>query len=612
MPDLPGKYDLTAHVDAFGQSFAAQTVVRVWSITTTPFVDGDVVGLGPISVSGTIEGPNLLQLPLPPVHLLPVPVVFVDNTPVYVNPAGQFGPVDVDFGQTGLDPIDGLELRVTHPQGATAIDRLTFIRGNPGVAPEDTNDAAVTAQFGSAAFEQIALAMEQLLEGEDLLEPIVGLSKSPAYTEQGPLGNNVFRMNVRVVDTSYDPDIELLIDAGSQVGSSGGLRGTLRLYDLRVDLDIWGNVLSVPFSRDGIIRSDPARFTVTTDIVVVLDQLEAPVDSKLVDLQVFSFTIVPAGFIGSAAQLQAGQNAIRNWLEDKLEDEIGQRLRNAFEASLNALTVEQSLTPYDTDLSLGIQSVDKLPGGLAIHLSSEAVTNTPGTGAPSVPFYRSTWSGPPSPIDLSGGFDTAMAFSDDFACQLLAASTEAGLLEKTIPSIAPGGSLGLTAGDLHFVMPLAGFGAFGANEPVILRLHATVPTVLIMTPTGAGHAEFVNRNVQLSFDIDTSYGPVTVLRTSLDESKPVLVSVVADGTLDVTALSPDQTVSVLQAFPGSPLAFVPSGVLGVASFLDQPDILLGNLVMPSLVALELIPGDVGVGGPALEHLITYGNLVQAP
>jgi hypothetical protein len=238
-------------------------------------------------------------------------------------------------------------------------------------------------------------------------------------------------------------------------------------------------------------------------------------------------------------------------------------------------------------------------------------------GAPSVASYRGTPTGAVvlgALTPTGAAYGAATAAEDDFLNQVLAAATEAGLVEGTVDDEPPGGSLGLTAGTLATAIPTAGFEAFDPATPIRLRTHATVASTYLATPGGPGHGDLIAPNVEVSFEVDTSYGSVRILRAAYDVTRTVVLGVASDGTLDVSVVALADGLSVLQAWPGSLVAFLPGGLLVAEQVLPQPVTVIDSIPVPDLIDshLALSPEETSLAGPALDHLATYGTLVVTP
>jgi len=129
-----------------------------------------------------------------------------------------------------------------------------------------------------------------------------------------------------------------------------------------------------------------------------------------------------------------------------------------------------------------------------------------------------------------------------------------------------------------------------------------------LTPGGPGDAELVTANVEFAFELDTSYGPVRVLWVSGDDTKQFALDVGAGSTLDVTLFSSANELAILQTFPGSLLALLPSGLIAIDQALPGPVGLIASIPLPSLLGSGITHATIETAlvGPALDHLASFG------
>lgn len=594
VPDVPGDYQVTASVTVRGLPIAPRTTVHVWSIQTSPPA-GSVVS-GPVSVTGTLLGPA-------------VPGLLVDNVPTLVNPvSGAFGPVNVSFAPGEV--VAYQELRVIHPDASVAVQRQTWFDGigaSPGLAAPDPLSYALR----QPGIDVLSGYVDGYIEGEEatIANSVTGISESKLARETGAFGNVVFAAYAKLQSLSYG-NVTSSINARANQWDA-----TVQLHNLRVTARITGSVLGVSYNKIATITANPAEITTGLQVAVTGSSvLVDAVPPQSVQLQNFNFSM--PGFIGSAAQLRVIQNALRANLESILEDQISKKTATGYEQVFRGLLVEADVlgihvsARFSGAFSGNAHSV----GGLTLRLQSTATPNSQPPGAPTILEYRSTPSTNPvfgalTPASVS--YSSATAVSDDCFNQILAAATMAGLLESTVPHSGSGGSLGLTAGTLATSVPFAGFDSFDPAAPITLRTHATVAPTIQPTPAGPGHADLHCPEVEVSFDLDTSYGAVTILRIALDDTRSLALEVAEDATLDVTLLAESAALSVVSTLPGEFVAFLPGGLLSGSTLLPQPMTLLGGVPVPSMRTSQLVevPQETALVGPSLDHVATFGVLV---
>lgn len=597
-PDVPGNYEVRATASVFGLTATPKTTVRVWSITTTPYVDGAVIPTSPVQMTGTLDGPY-------------VPVVLVDNQPVPVNPTTRtFGPVQVFFA--GGDVVARQEVRIIDTDLSTARFSQTFSCGI-AAAPSAPAATSVNNVLQQGTLDDVSEIVEATVEAADIDAEIQAIDPFLLAKETGPLGNVVFKATGDFKSITYDSNMTLTTDAKNSYFDV-----THKIKDIVVKIDVYGSVLGVNYSNVATIKTDPA--TLATDLALALVGDAVKVTTSNTDVTLANFNFTMNGFIGTAAQLNSIQQGIKSAFEGFLEKQLTRLLEDGFEQVIGDMSVSQSLQStagVDTDVRVSFSDLHHFTGGLRLGFDSTATTNSQLPGAPIVAIYRGTPSAAPSfgPLTPSGGaYDSVVSLGDDLMNQVLAAATEAGITEGEVPPSLSGGSLGLTAGSLAIAIPEAGFDSFDPTAPIMLRRHATVAPTVRMTPAGPGDADMIVSNLEVSFEMDTSYGAIRVLRVGLDETLQLQLGVAADGTVDVTQLGATGGLSIIQTLPGSLLAFLPTGLLPPGVVCQEPVSLLKGLRIPSLSGSGLAHNATEnvLVGPAQDHLASFGTTALAP
>jgi hypothetical protein len=604
-PDVPGDY--TAHLQVFSAQagpYESDTTVHAWSVTTTPHEDGGISIAPSYDLYGEIEGPTPMALTL-------------DGQPLALAPNGSFGPIPVHVSAAEVG--QGLHFRLTHPDGATANHHMTLFQGFP-LLFENPSNFSLSARLDQSGLSKLAVVGEAELEAYDLGAVLLTLPPQEVANDEGPFGFTYFSATVDFTSMSYDPDMDLALNA-----TPSGIHADVSMYDIRADFDVYGVVLEIPYFLNGYITTSPT--TISTDMVASPQNgfIDVTLNNLVVDRANFDFELT--GFIGTLAEVFVIESAVKEQVEDTIASEIHNQLGPAMEEILNSFVLAGNLEPLlgiDVNIDAPIAGVVNDSSGVTIRLDGSASVGVPNPGSPPVLRYRGTPSLAPMFASTTPGgqpYEAALSVSDDFVNQVLAACTAAGLLDGDLSSLFPDDGkvpLTLTSDDVALLFPDAGFEHFTEGTSVRLQAHGTVPPVLTLDEPADGMGSVRLDNLEVEFEVETPYGALPMLTVALSGVAVVDMFLAPDATLELAVTDSMLELSVLRIYPGTD----PVAMDGQVQYLNDlfafaiPGLLdtIGTIPLPSLEAagLGIIPTEANLFGLGGLQLGLFGTLLLVP
>jgi len=605
-PDVPGDY--MAHLQVFtpeGGPYESDTIVHAWHVTTTPG-DGGISLPQSFDLEGDIDGPILQSVTL-------------DGLPLAVDGNGSFGPLPQHI--TASEIGQGLRFRMTHPDGATANHHMTLFQGR-ALDFDSPSNVSLSARLDQSGLAKVAVLGEAELEAFDFGSVVQNLPDQQVANELGPFGFVIFSATIDFTDLTYNPDMNMALTA--QVA---GIHADVSMYDVRADFDVYGKILEIPYNLTGYITTSPT--TISTDMVATPQsgEISVALNNIVVDRANFDFELI--GFIGTVAEAFVIESAVKEQIEDTIAGEIENQLGPAMEEILNSFVLAGNLYELigvDTNIDAPITAVVTDTSGVTLRLAASANVGSAEPGAPPLTQYRGTPSPAPgfSSTTPSGlPYEAALSITDDFMNQMLAACTAAGLLDGNMGSLFPddgggGQPLFLTTEDLDVLFPDAGFDIFSEGTPVRLQAHGNVPPILSLdAPTSAMGSVRLD-NLEIEFEVDTSYGVLPLLAVSLSGVADVNIDLALDATLELAITDSSLDLRILRTYPGTD----PAAMDLQAQYLNDlfvfalPGLLgaIGAIPLPSLetAGLGIQPTEanlIGVGG---YQLGLFGTLQFVP
>ncbi|MGQ0553892.1 MAG: hypothetical protein ACT4PU_11820 [Planctomycetota bacterium] len=601
-PDQPGDYLLRSTLTSHTTSVSSDTTLHAWRVTLTGLPDGSILSTGSVLMQGLIEGP-------------PVAAVKVDGVPVFVA-ANTFGPVARSFAPGAITLPVVVELQ--HADGSIARQRLSFVQGSAAAVGAPSANA-LSARLNQAALDQMEALGATELQGANIQGPLLAMPPQLVANDEGIFGFTIFSAWVDFTGISYNPNIQLAL-----VPSASGILATVTIHNVVATFDTWGEVLEVDYNLDGYISTSPTVITATLVGSAAGGQIQVAVTNVQVDRQNFDFEL--NGFLGTVAEVFVIESAVKEDVEAIVAQTISQELGPAIQEILGSFVLAGNLfetLDVDVNIAAPITGVVHDTSGVTIRLASTAGVGVAEPGSPVVPFYRATpAAGAAMGANTPGGqsYGAGLALADDFANQVLAAATGAGLLDGDLTTLVPSTgkvAINFVTEELALLFPNCGFDLFPDGTPITLRAHGTVPPILRLTPGGPAMGVIDIAGLQVAFEAPGAAGPVPLLYVTADGSATLDVAAGGEGTLSATLVDGTLVVRALGAFPGANYATIDvnAGLLGTVLEQALPQIVeaLGGIPLPSLEAqgLGLSASSVAIlGGGA--HLAAFGQLVVTP
>lgn len=604
-PDRPGDYAVKATIVTPTFTSVQSAVVHAWQVTTSPYSDGGISVLPSFSLTGVVSGAAVASFA-------------VDGVVVPLAANGSFGPLPVTIA-------DGVKthrtFRISHPDGTTTQQRVTFFQGFPQPL-SGSSVKSLVAQIEKPALDQIEVLGENELKAANIKNILLALPPQQVANDEGPFGFTFFSATIDFTNLTYNPNLDLQL-----VPTAGGIVSTVTIHDIRADFDVWGEILEVDYDLSGYMTTSPTTITATLVGSASNGQLAIGVQNVVVNRANFDFEL--NGFFGSVAELFVIESSVKEQVEATIASTVASELPAAMAEILNSFTLSGSLlSVLDVDLNLAapISGVVHSTHGVGIQLDGKTTVGVKEPGSPAITAFRAT---PASPVAFGattpGGqsYGAALGVADDFLNQVLASATAAGLLDGDLTSLFPntGGGPPLLTDQLAILFPQCGFENFPAGTAITLRAHGTVPPVLVFTPNGPKTARVYIENLEVEFEVALPYSAASVaplLLVSLRGSADVDLTQGLDGTLNATIGASTLAVDLLRTYPGADFAAIETQTqfLGIIFDFALPQIIeaIGTIPLPSLEAqgLALQPTQIHLVGANQQSLGLFGNLVVAP
>ena len=600
-PDLPGDYDLRLTVTQNGSVSQAVTTVHAWSLGLSTPLEARYFPGAQTSVAGVLNGPAAASFS-------------IDGVGHSLGAFGTFGPTTVQFDAAANH--DEVLFEITHADGSIARQRDSVAIAQPGWVTFGAPSSAV-AHLDVLGLQALGSGVEADLESQDLSVYVTAIPPTQIANDEGLFGFTIFSATVDMTGMSWNPDMGLSLNP-----TPAGVDGVAHLSNVKVDFDVWGEILEIPYSLDGDSTSNGVDISALLTLKTVGGQLDVTVTSVNVNLSGFGFNL--NGFLGSVAELFIIEDWVKDQVVATMESEVGDQIGPIMVEMLQAFDFSLDLGAdlgLDAVVDVDFVGVDHSSHGVTLDLDAGVQVGVQAAGAPSVDLYAVT---PASPVDFGTltpaglSYGGSLAASDDFLNLILAGLTEAGLLEGDLAELFPadpgtGGGMALTTEVLAVLFPGAGFQLFPAGTEVELASHGVLPPIIVETPGGPGLARLELAGLQVSLEVPTPAGAVPVLLLTLDGTADLNLDVEVDGTLAATLLGSDFTPTVLAGFPGSNIASLQAGSdFLVQMLLPQLTSALGTIPVPSLdqEGVSLSTDEVGLMGSGFVGF--WGGMTYAP
>ena len=599
-PDVPGDYRIEAAV-AFGSLQAtAETLIHAWDLTAMPG-DGGFTTSPLVWMQGAVHGS------------LPVTMT-VNGTPVGIDATGNWGPSIQNFPtDADLFPIT---FEISHADGTFARTRRTVVWGQPGNLGDPWPDA-LGARLGETGLDAIEGLGADELASADIAGMLMAIPPTQIENVERLFGFTIFSAYAQFTGMTYSG---ITLDLSP---TPSGIAGTIQIHNVDTTFDVWGEILEIDYSLSGSGGTNPAHLSADVTGNVVAGHLQISVQNPSVTLQGFSFDL--EGFLGSIGELFTIESWIKETVEDSVESAVVSELGPLLEEILGSFVLEGNLwDTLEVDASIGAHITGVLhdSAGMTLVLDGQAEVLSAEPGSPVISQYRATPGSVPSFGTLTPNglpYGAALALGDDFINMLLAAATGAGLLDGDMTTLLPEdpgdpGGGALTTDAMAALFPGAGFDFYPAGTVLDLRAHGTVAPVYKTTPAGPANAVLELGNLEAVFQVPSPHGSVPLLSLAIDGSVQVDLTSEPDGTLTANVDGFVLQVQTLQAFPGSDIAILDSGVLFLADLLlPQIAEAFDGIPIPSLETqgLGILPVEASLFGADAQYLGIFGNLVSS-
>jgi hypothetical protein len=602
-PDVPGDFLFELTVTHGGVQSSEQTTLHAWDLDLGAGVTGKYFSGGTAPISGALVGPTPASFTL-------------DGAPVALDGAGNFGPLAVPLDTSGS--LDGLLFEVTHADGTSTRSRQTVGLGTPEWVAFGAAQSAM-AHLDQEGFVALSKGTEQSLEETDLAPLITSIPAAQVANEEGLFGFTIFSATIKFTNMNIDQDMTVTL-----VPNANNVRANVRLTGVKVDFDVWGELLEISYNLNG--DSTSSAVDIGADLLLSTSGGDLDLDVSNVSVSLTNFQFDLHGFLGDVAQVFLLESWVKETVVDTMEAEIGSQIGPIVLEMLSAFEFSLDLGPdlgLETTVDLDFVSASHQASGVTLGLDTKASVGAAKPGAPGVPLYRTTPSAAPGFGALTPTGQTyggALAANDDFLNLILAALTEAGLLEGDLTELfpeEPGGGPGtvLTTDSLGVLFPGAGFQNFPSGTVVEMVSHGVMPPIVTTSPSGPGLLVMELAGMEVSLEIPTPEGAVPVLRLVLDGKADLDMIVEPDGTLGATLVSSTFTPTVLSGFPGSNVTSLQAGSdFLVQTLLPQLTSALGVIPVPSLdqEGVTLTTDEVHLTGAGSQFMGFWGNMFYVP
>ena len=603
VPDMPGDFVFELTVTHGGVQSSEQTTLHAWDLDLGAGLTGKYFSGATAPLTGALLGPAPASFTL-------------DGVPVALDAAGNFGPMAVTLDTSGS--LDGLLFEVGHADGTSTRSRQTVGIGTPEWVAFGAGHSAM-AHLDQQGFVALSEGTEQSLEATDLAPYITSIPATTIANEEGLFGFTIFSATIKFTDMTIDDDMAVTL-----LPTANHVRANVRLTGVKVDFDVWGELLEIGYNLDG--DSTSSAVDISADLVLGTSGGDLDLDVSNVSVSLTNFQFDLHGFLGDVAQVFLIESWVKDTVVETMEAEIGSQIGPIVLDMLSAFEFSLDLGPdlgLDTLVELDFVSANHEPSGVTLGLDAKTTVGIPKPGAPGVPVYRTTPSAVPGfgPLTPTGAnYGGALAANDDFLNLILAALTEAGLLEGDLTELfpeAPGGGAGtvLTTESLAVLFPGAGFQNFPSGTVVEMVSHGVMPPIVSTSPTGPGLLVMELAGMEVSLEVPTSEGVVPVLRLVLDGVADLDMVVDPDGTLGASLVSSTFAPTVLTGFPGSNVTSLQAGSdFLVQMLLPQLTSALGVIPVPSLdqEGVTLTTDEVHLTGSGSQFMGFWGNMIYGP
>lgn len=594
VPDSPGEYVARLTVGAGGTTYVSETSIHAYRILTAPYQDGQVIPVDSFSLSGSVDGPAIQSVTLNGQSVGAVESLAGVSWDSY--------PMTITENEVSKE----LHFRITHADGTTANHHITMFRGTAKDI-DGTELNAFSVRVDDSAIHEVAALAEAEVEKIDLKQVLVDDLGPQEVTD-----TTLFSATFQFTNVVYNHDLHIGLD-----GTAAGLEVTCVVDDLTAWFHVGGKVAGIPYNLSGNVHKGPA--TLHGYLVGFAQGGHLALDLQDLGVTKSNFNFDLNGFLGTIAQLNLVQDAIRKAIENAMKTEIDEALAPAVSGVLNTFLLKGNLQTFlgvDVEIEAPITGVVHDDHGIGIRLGGIATVGSAHPGAPAITKFRGSTSAAPDFGSLTPGglqYEAAISISDDIVNQVLAAAVLAGAVEGDLSVLIPGVQLPipLDTDQLDQIFPESGFNRFPSGTPVSVYVHATVPPVLHVTPTASGDAKAVVNNLQITFSVNTAYGPIPMVTISVSGSAQAGFEISETGEVEVDVGSLFLGASVLRTYPGSSPELIDNtvavldGLLALVS--EQTE---GRFVLPSLDAfgVGITPVEAAPIGGGQHHLGLFGDL----
>ena len=361
--------------------------------------------------------------------------------------------------------------------GDILTDKATVLAGD-FASPGDTMSEALSAHLGPDGLDAIGAYASTALDPSLLLDKEGSIN--PIYENYPIVGSWLAADLVGLAFSTAELEI---------VPTGGALELSIRLPDLDIDIDAYGEAAWIDYSLDVDMTADAAVITAEVMIEAVDGGLEVQMVDPEISLEGFAYdlSILPS-FIEDYFFVETIQGTV----EDLLVEQANEMVPAMIDEALAGLEFSYTLELLGSELTLAADFADVDITGDGVGLDMDVNVTVPGTGTLSYAGYLAAPTGTKPEHDLADPL--SLVVSDDLLNRTLFEMWRGGATELTLST--EDGSLDPTTLE-GLPLDTATISVSPQLPPVIvsgehgLQLQAGAVEVVASTP-GASFGEYMN------------------------------------------------------------------------------------------------------------------------
>lgn len=380
--------------------------------------------------------------------------VRVNGTPVPVNAVGLFSAeLTTEYG------INFVDLAAVDGAGREASRTCAFLVSDTWAPDSRTFDDTISLRLRESAFDDsnradgldsIADVLDTVLNSSGLRDQLhATLSASPTLKPSGcdqrVLGVCVLRSRVRYRDLQIGGPNTVSLSL-----VSGGMRGTLRVEDLRVRIRVDGHVAGIPYDTTGWVTLSHVEVRATFDTRLSGGRPQITVRPGSVSTSVGSVSTSFSGLDGAIINIIVDlfNGTVRNLIAGLVRDYVTSDVNGILDGLVSSLDISSLGTSFDVPrldsaetipLTFGVgfsalnTTTSRMLFGIGTRFFTPAAHARPTLGAPS--------RAGPRLLDAGGAGTAAVAVHETIMNQALHALWRGGFFDATLDAAAIGGGL---------------------------------------------------------------------------------------------------------------------------------------------------------------------------